>query len=354
MSERNLPSVGVEPIFQSIRALIESSRQQVLVQVNQALVTTYWEIGRTIRNEVLGGQRADYGARLQKELANKLTAEFGRGFSHSSLTRMAKFFDCFPELQIVVTLSQLLSWSHFIEMIKLDDPLKRQFYIEMCREGRWSVRTLRERIGGMMFERTAISKQPQQVIERELKLLADTSGPASPALFLKDPYLLDFLDLSDDFSEKDLENAILSELQRFILELGSDFAFLARQRRIQIGSKDYYLDLLFFHRKLRRLVLIELKLEEFKPEHKGKVELYLNWLAKHERQADEGLPIAILLCADRDMEVVELMDMEHSNIHIAEYWLKLPAKKVLQAKLHKAITEARARLELRRDNADNT
>jgi hypothetical protein len=157
---------------------------------------------------------------------------------------------------------------------------------------------------------------------------------------------LDFLDLKDGFTEKDLENAILAELERFILELGSDFAFMGRQKRIQVGGHDYYIDLLFFHRRLRRLVLIELKLGEFKPEHKGQVELYLKWLARHEQQAGENAPIAIILCSDKDAEVVELMDLEPDGIHVAEYWLQLPPQEVLRAKLHRALVEARARLEL--------
>lgn len=213
------------------------------------------------------------------------------------------------------------------------------------RTGRYA--PLRERIDSMLYERTALSKQADAIIAQELASLT------TPQLFLKDPYLLDFLDLKDNFTEKDLENAILAELERFILELGSDFAFMNRQKRIQIGDNDYYIDLLFYHRKLRRLVLIELKLGEFKAEYKGQVELYLKWLAKYEQQADEQSPIAIILCSGKDKEVVELMDLEPDNIHIAEYWLKLPPKEVLQAKLHKAMLEAKARLEFQREEDNN-
>jgi len=230
----------------------------------------------------------------------------------------------------------------------VDDGVKRAFYTDMCAQSRWSVRTLRERMDGMLFERTAIAKQPEQVIRQELAQLQQ-AGDTSPALFLKDPYLLDFLDLQDGFTEKDLENAILAELERFILELGSDFAFMGRQKRIQIGGHDYYIDLLFYHRKLRRLVLVELKLGEFKAEHKGQVELYLKWLAKYEQQAGESSPIAIILCSDKDADVVELMDLEPDQIHVAEYWLQLPPKEALQAKLHKAMVEARMRLSLKRE-----
>lgn len=353
MTKPRLPAAtAVDTLYEGIKQLVERARAQVLTQVNQALVLTYWRIGKTIKTEVLLHERAQYGAAVLKQLAERLTRDYGSGFSHSSLTRMAKFYDCLPEEPIVATLSQQLGWSHFVELIKIDDQTKRAFYTDMCAQSRWSVRTLRERMDGMLFERTAIAKQPEQVIRQELAQLQQ-AGEASPALFLKDPYLLDFLDLQDGFSEKDLENAILAELERFILELGSDFAFMGRQKRIQIGGHDYYIDLLFYHRKLRRLVLVELKLGEFKAEHKGQVELYLKWLAKHEQQTGESSPIAIILCSDKDAEVVELMDLEPDRIHVAEYWLQLPPKEALQEKLHRAMVEARARLELQRGEGED-
>ena len=343
-----LPNL-TEVFYQDIRQLIETAKAHVVTQVNQALVLTYWQIGKTIKTEVLEEGRAQYGAAILKQLAERLTREYGNGFSHSSLTRMVKFFDCQPDRDIVVTLSQQLSWSHFVEIIKIEDEIKREFYIRMCADARWSVRTLRERMDSMLFERTAVAMQPESVIAQDLARLQTNPADASPALFLKDPYLLDFLDLNDGFSENDLENAILAELERFILELGSDFAFMNRQKRIQIGGSDYYIDLLFYHRKLRRLVLIELKLGDFKPDYKGQVELYLKWLAKHEQQPGEQSPIAIILCGGKDAEVVELMDLEPDHIHVAEYWLQLPPKEILQAKLHKAMQQAQARLEFRRE-----
>ena len=345
------PAPVVDSLYEGIRQLVERARAQVLTQVNQALVLTYWHIGKTIKTEVLHQERAQYGASVLKQLAERLTREYGSGFSHSGLTRMAKLYDQLSDPAIVATLSQQLSWSHFVELIKVDDSTRRAFYTDMCAQSRWSVRTLRERMDGMLFERTAIAKQPEHVIRHELAQLQQ-AGEASPALFLKDPYLLDFLDLQDGFTEKDLENAILAELERFILELGSDFAFMGRQKRIQIGGHDYYIDLLFYHRKLRRLVLVELKLGEFKAEHKGQVELCLKWLAKYEQQAGECSPIAIILCSDKDADVVELMDLEPDRIHVAEYWLQLPPKEALQAKLHKAMVEAKTRLELQRDRRD--
>ncbi len=343
---------AVDALYQDIKQLVEQARAQVVVQVNQALVLTYWRIGKTIKQTVVTEARADYGDATMQKLADKLVLDFGPGFGRRNLFRMLKLYQCFDSLEIVTTLSAQLSWSHLVELLKVDDPTQRSFYAELCAQSRWSVRTLRERMDSLLFERSAIARQPEQVIRQELVQLGQ-GGSASPTLFLKDPYLLDFLDLKDGLTEKDLEAAILAELERFILELGSDFAFMGRQKRIQVGGHDYYIDLLFFHRRLRRLVLIELKLGEFKPEHKGQVELYLKWLAKHEQQPGENAPIAIILCSDKDAEVVELMDLEPDHIHVAEYWLQLPPQEVLKAKLHKALVEARTRLDLRGGETGN-
>ncbi len=334
-----------QSLYADIKRLISEARSSVVKQVNQTLTITYWQIGKRISIEILDSNRAEYGKQVLRQLSQQLSDEFGKGFTYSSLTRMVKFYKAFPEETIIATLSQQLSWSHFVELLKLENAIQREFYARMSHHEGWSVRTLRERMDGMLFERSTIAKQPEQVIRQELAKL-EQQQTASLSLHLKDPYLLDFLDLHDNFSEKDLENAILYKLEHFILELGSDFAFMARQKRLQIGGNDYYLDLLFFHRKLKRLVLIELKLGEFKPEYKGQVELYLKWLAKHEQQADENPPIAILLCSSKDNEVIELMELKQDDIHVSEYWLQLPAKEVLRAKLHKAIEEATLRLEV--------
>jgi len=337
--------VGLDKLHQEVRRLIETARTRVVSQVNQALVLTYWHVGNTIRTRVLMDDRAGYGDETIKRLAERLVQEFGSGFGQRNLFRMVKFTQQFFDMEILSTLSTKLSWSHFVEVFKIDDPLKREFYVGMCASEGWSVRMLRQSMDSMLYERTAISRQPEMVVRRELDDLRQ-NRKASPQLFLRDPYLLNFLDLADDFTEKDLENAILMDLERFILEIGTDFAFMGRQRRIQIGGNDYYIDLLFYHRKLRRLVLIELKIGDFKPEYKGQVELYLKWLERYEKQPEEETPIAIILCAGKDDEVVELMDLHQDNVHVAEYWIQLPPKEVLKNKLHKAMVEARARLEL--------
>lgn len=331
-------------LYREVKALIEQSKAHVVSHVNQTLVLTYWQIGKMIRTQLLENDRAEYGDATVKRLAQRLQIDYGSGFSYSSLTRMRKFFEFVSDQSIVATLSQQLSWSHFVELLKVDDPLKREFYTSMCSDARWSVRTLRERMDSMLYERTAIAKEPEATLRRELAELAQFGTASKPELFLKDPYLLDFLDLKDGYTEQDLESAILIELERFILELGSDFAFMSRQKRIQVGGNDYYIDLLFYHRKLRRLVVIELKLGEFKPEHKGQVELYLKWLAKYEQQENEEAPIAIILCSDKDQELVELMDLAQDHIHVSQYWLELPSKEILKSKLHKALAQARARI----------
>lgn len=200
---------------------------------------------------------------------------------------------------------------------------------------RWSTRILQERINSMLYERTAVSKKPDALIKKELDTLRKTERPSADIIF-RDPYFLDFLGLKDTYSEKDLESAILSELQRFITELGSDFAFLARQRRIQIDNEDYYIDLLFYHRKLQRLVAIDLKLGRFRAADKAQMELYLNWLNKHERKVNEQAPIGLILCAGKSDEHIELLELNKGNIRVAQYYTELPPKKLLEQKLHKA------------------
>lgn len=216
----------------------------------------------------------------------------------------------------------------------------------MCKSENWSVRVLRERKNSMLYERTAISKKSDETIKNDIALLME-KDKMSLDLFYRDPYVLDFLGLKDTYSEKDLENAILPELERFILEMGSDFAFMARQKHFVLDGKDYYMDLLFYHRSLRRLVLIELKLGAFEPEHKGQVELYLRWLKKNEMCEGEDDPIALILCAEKSQETVELMELDKGSIHVAQYLTKMPPKKLLEEKLAIAIENAKEQLEQR-------
>ena len=289
-------------------------------------------------------EKAEYGKSVISDLSKELTKDYGKGYSQRNLFSMVRFFEVFSNQQILQTLSAKLSWSHFVKLFYIEDALKREFYITMCNNEHWSVRTLTDRINSMLYERTAISKKPELTIVNDLKQLSEENKMTTD-LFFRDPYVLDFLELHDTYSEKDIENAILSELEKFILEMGRDFAFLGRQVRITIGNKDYFIDLLFYHRKLRRLVLIELKLGEFLPEHKGQVELYLRWLQKNEMNEGENPPVAIILCASKSDEEIELLEVDKSGIHVAQYLTQLPPKELFQEKLHKAIERAKEKFE---------
>jgi predicted nuclease of restriction endonuclease-like (RecB) superfamily len=327
--------------------MIEAARQQVAQAVNAGLTVLHWQIGARIRREILREKRADYGTAIVSTLSRQLEPEFGRGFSDKALRHMIRFAEAFPHPEIVSTLSRQLAWSHFKEIIYLKNELQREFYAEMCRIERWSVRALRQKIDGMLFERTALSKKPDELIRREVAELR-AQDKLTPDLVLQDPYLLDFLGLRDTYSEKDLESALLREIERFLLELGAGFTFVERQKRITLDGDDHYIDLLFFHRKLRRLVAIELKLGEFKPADSGQLELYLRWLDRHDRQPGEESPLAILLCAGKKQETVEYLDLGRSGIHVAEYLTELPPREVLHARFHRALATARARLDRER------
>ncbi|ELO6156194.1 YhcG family protein, partial [Escherichia coli] len=228
----------------------------------------------------------------------------------------------------------------------LKDPLQRDYYVQMASAERWSVRTLRERIDSMLYERTALSKKPDETITQELAAMRDAQR-MSPALVMRDPYILDFLGLRDTWQEGDLEAAIIREMESFLLELGAGFSFLARQKRIQIDDEDFHLDLLFYNRKLRRLVAVELKIGEFKAAYKGQMELYLRWLDKHEREPEEASPLGIILCTGKKSEQIELLELDKSGIHVAEYLTTLPPRAVLGERLQQATERARLQIEQR-------
>ncbi len=326
-----------------IHNLIETARNRVAQVVNTGLVTLYWSIGDRIRRELLKEQRAEYGEEIVSTLSKQLSTVYGQGYSKPNLSRMMRFAEIFPDYSIVSTLSKQLSWSHFLEVIYLPDALQRDFYAEMCRMERWSVRELRKKIDGMLFERTALSKKPTKLIKQELKKLRD-GDELTPDLVFREPYFLDFLGMKDTFSEKDLESSILRELENFIIELGVGFSFVDRQKRITVDKRDYYLDLLFFHRKLKCLVAIELKLGKFQAADKGQMELYLRWLEKYEQEPGEKAPIGLILCADKSDEHIELLQLGKSGIRVATYLTELPSRKLLQKKLQQAIIRGRQRL----------
>lgn len=333
-------------LHDDIAGFIQESLQRVSTGVHAEMVNLYWRIGKRIRDDILESKRAEYSKQIIENLAGKLSVEYGRGYTRTNLFNMVRFAEFFLTSEVLSTVDKVLTWSHFRILIYIDDELKRDFYTQMCRIEKWSVRILQQKIDGMLFERTAISQKPRELIRRELAELREKESLPRDFVF-QDPYLLDFLGLHGSYSEKDLENAILHKLERFLLELGSDFAFIGRQKRITIDNDDYYIDLLFYHRGLFSLVVVELKLGKFKASYKGQMELYLRYLEKYEKKANENLPVGLILCAEKSEEVIELMHLAEDRIRVAEYWTHLPPKKLLQEKLHNAMGEAQQEIDQR-------
>lgn len=320
-------------LFQDLAQIIEQGKQQVVAQINNTLTLVYWQVGNRINNEVLNKQRAAYGKEVVAQLSVQLEEQYGRQFNLKNIRRMMRFSKAFTNFEIVPPLAAQLSWSHFLELIPLKSEEARLFYAKKAGEEAWSKRELRKQIERKAFERKEIAKMQ----------LTDNTVEVQNSF--KDPYFLDFLGLKDGYLENDIESAIVKDLESFILELGVGFSFVERQKRIILDGKDFYLDLLFYHRKLKRLVAIELKLGEFKPSYKGQIELYLKWLDRYDKQEGENSPIGLILCAGKSNEQIELLEMGKEGIIVAEYWTELPSKTKLEAKLHQALIEATARIE---------
>jgi predicted nuclease of restriction endonuclease-like (RecB) superfamily len=324
--------------------MIDQTKQSIATTVNTKLTLLYWHIGSRIRSELLQNERAEYGSKIVATVSRQLVGEYGKGFVEKSLRRMIQFAEIFHNQQVVSDLTRQLSWSHFKLLLPLKDEMKRDFYAEMCRIEKWNVRTLSKKIDSMLFERTALSKKPDALARIELDALRK-EDQLTPDLVFRDPYVLEFLKLDDHYIEKDVEDAIMRELEQFLLEFGVGFSFLARQKRIVVDNIDFHLDLLFFHRRLRRLVAIELKIGDFKPEYKGQMELYLRWLDKYERQPHEEPPLGLILCTGKNQECIELLELDKAGIHVAEYLTVLPSKEALRQKLQQASQQARLRFE---------
>jgi len=330
-------------LFDKISNLIENARQNVAHKINQEMVLLYWGIGKTVKKEIIKKSRAEYGKQIIHLLSRKLTNKYGRGFSEQNLWYMCQIFDEYPTLQSLLGEFEQLGWTHILILLPIKDKLKRKFYAVLCRKEHWSTRTLSGRIGSMLYERTALSKLPEKTIKMQLSELKEKDR-MTPELVFRDPYVLDFLELRDTYSEKDLENSILNALGKFILELGSDFYFVARQKRITIGNDDFYIDLLFYHRKLRCFVVIDLKLDKFRPAYKGQMEIYLRYLEKNETIRGDNPPIGVILCAEKNKEQIKLLFLKEDRIKVAEYLTKLPSKKIFQEKLRKALHLSQAQL----------
>lgn len=319
-------------LLNELSALIEQSKQKIAIVTNSTLTLLFWHVGKRINEEVLHNERAEYGKQIIKTISIELENKYGRNFNEKNIRRMMRFSQEFSDFNILPTLSAKLSWSHFIELLPLKSIEAKLYYAQKVAEEAWGIRELRNQIARKTYERQEIANT--QIIATQTEFLNT----------FKDPYILDFLNLKNTYLEQDLEKAILQELESFILELGKGFAFMERQKRMIIDGDDFYLDLLFYHRKLKRLVAIELKLGKFEAAHKGQMELYLKWLSKYEKQEGENEPVGLILCAESNKEQVELLEMNKDGIMVAEYLTEMPSKQELEQKLHQLLIEAKERL----------
>lgn len=335
------------PLVDDLRKIINQTRNRVAVNVNAELTLMYWHIGERINREVLGNERAEYGKQIVATVSQQLQTEYGdKGFEPRTIRRMMQFASMFPDIKIVTPLVTQLSWSHFLMVMPIKDSLAREFYLTMAASEHWSKRTLESKIDGMLYERTAIATKPDELIKQELTELRD-NNVLTPDLVFKSPYFLEFTGLKGMYSEKSLEDSLVAHLEQFILELGNGFTFVERQKRMIIDGEDFYLDLLFYHRRLHRLIAIDLKLGKFKAQYKGQMELYLRWLEAHEMEPDEEQPLGLLLCTEGGDEQIELLQLDKSGIKVAQYMTELPSKELLQRQLHKGLEAARQRWENR-------
>ena len=328
-------------LLNDVCLIIDQARRHVATYVNVEACLMNWHVGKRIKEDVLYNQRAEYGKQILKNLSVKLTERYGTGWGTEKLKHCVRSAYLFSEDDIMYAARTQLTWTHLRSLMSLKDSLERQFYMEMCRIEHWDTRTLDEKIDSQLYQRTAISQRPEEVIRRELKELRE-EDTLNPDIVFRSTYFLDMLGLPDVFSEKDLENSILNQLLEFIKELGSDFTFVDRQKRITVDSEDYFIDLLFFHRGLRRLVAIDLKLGKFKPAYEGQMRLYLRYLNKNDRKPWEEEPIGLILCSEGNTEHIQYFMLDDdSDIRVAQYYTELPSKELLADRLQRAIAIAR-------------
>jgi predicted nuclease of restriction endonuclease-like (RecB) superfamily len=363
-----------------IAELLEASRRIAARTVNALMTVTYWEIGRRIVEfEQRGKKRAEYGEELLQRLAQDLTARFGRGFSYPNVNKFRQFYLAFPSPRIlsipsiestppIVSTASIesqpkkgqtssgelpvrdlaarfpLPWSHYVRLLSTKSAEARRFYETEALRGGWSVRQLDRQIASQFYERTAASRDKNAMLRKGAVARAGDSISADDEV--RDPLVLEFLGLKDEYSETDLEEALLRHLENFLLELGGDFAFIGRQRRLRIGSEWYRVDLLFFHRKLRCLVVIDLKVGKFTHADAGQMHLYLNYAREHWTQADENPPVGLILCAEKDDAIAKYaLEGLPNKVLAREYKLALPDEKRLAAEIEKTrdLLERRAR-----------
>lgn len=328
-------------------ALMEAARRATARSINAIVTATYWEIGRRIVELEQGGERrAEYGKQIVEQLAKDLGDRFGRGFQKSNLFQMRAFYLTYPALgqplpspdlspEIFQTLSGKfpLPWSHYVKLLSVKSPEARAFYETEALRGGWSVRQLNRQINTQYYERTLLSRNKTAMLEKGSQPRPDDAF--TPEEELKDPFVLEFLDLKDEYSENDLEAALIRHIESFLLELGGDFTFVGRQRRLRLGEQWFRIDLLFFHRRLRCLVIIDLKLGEFTYADAGQMHMYLNYAREHWMYAGENPPVGLILCNKKNEAVAHYALEGLSNILAAEYQTTLPDEKLLIAELER-------------------
>ena len=334
--EKNNKIIDGISLFERVSEIIENRKYRAASYANCEVTLMFWEIGKYVNSVLLGGERAEYGKQIVSELATQLVIKYGKSFDVQNIRRMIRFSEKFKDFEIVSELATQLSWTHFVEILPVKSDVARLYYAKEASLRHFGTKELRRQISRKAFER-------QEIADTRI-----TSDSLIPFNMFKDPYFLDVLDLKDNFLEADLEKAILTEIEKFILEFGHGFSFIERQKRMTVDGDDFYLDLLFYHRILKRLVAIELKVGKFIPQYKGQMELYLKWLDKYERQKEENTPIGIILCTKASREQIELMELDKSGIAVAEYWTNLPPKALLEEKIRTILNEAQERLERRK------
>lgn len=321
-----------QKLYSNVQAIIEKSKNTVSRAVNFTMVKAYWEIGRLIFEEEQNGKnRADYGTHLISSLSKKLSGEYGKGFSTTNLKQMRQFFVQFPKSQ---TLSDQLSWSHYLILLKIEEKKSRQFYQKECINSQWSVRELERQVSSLLFERLAMSKNKKGL----LALSKKGHELQTPSDLVKNPYVLEFLGLKQEAKmfEKKLESALIEHLQEFLLELGKGFSFVGRQQRLKIGDEHFYVDLVFYNRITRSFVLIDLKIGKLTHQDIGQMQMYVNYYKRTQKIEGENDPIGILLCSDKDDTVVEFtLPDGKQEIFASKYKLTLPTKKELKAEIQK-------------------
>ena len=325
-------------IYSSIKELMDNARNKVARKVNNILIQTYWEIGRIIVEEEQGNSyRAEYGKQLITDLSKKLTKEYGNGFSRTNLQNMRNFYLLYPICQ---TLSGKLSWSHYCELLSISDDNKRSFYEKETINANWSVRELKRQIKTSLFERLLLSsgdENKEKVLELALK--GNEINKASDVV--KDPYVFEFLGIPEEkvIMENDLEKALITHIEKFLLELGKGFMYVGSQQRITLGNTHYYVDMVFYNKILRSYVLIELKTGKLMPEAVGQINMYLNYYKTEVNDNTDNEPIGIILCTDKDSIQAEYaLGSLSNNIFASKYTLYIPNKEVLEEQVERVLS----------------